>query len=180
MSNVAQLLTEEADRLHLGPATIVAAETRVVEVRLEGGRTVSAELALAIPYVPAVDDVVLVLGKDDRYFVVGVMHGSGQTTLSFQGDVKLHASGGSVDIAADRGVRIRGRELSLEAMNLQVIADEATQKFNMLYQRVRGLWRSRSKNSETLVDEAAMTRAKTATILTEETMSINGKQIHLG
>ena len=38
----------------------------------------------------------------------------------------------------------------------------------------------RAGEAETIVDEGALTRARRATILTAETMSINGKQIHLG
>ena len=55
------------------------------------------------------------------------------------------------------------------------------EKLGTLYQRVRGLLRrARAGEAQTIVDEGALTRAKSAAILTEETMTINGKQIHLG
>ncbi len=45
---------------------------------------------------------------------------------------------------------------------------------------MRALWSVRAGESEILVDETALTRARSASILTEETMTINGQQIHLG
>jgi len=180
MSNLAQLIDSPDDTLHLGPATVVTSASREVELRLEDGRQVAATLALALPYVPAEDDVVLALGKDDRFYVVGVLSSRGQTSLSFRGDVKLQALGGSVQIAADHGVRVQSPKVEIEASELSMRAVEVVQKFESMVQRVRGVLRIRAKRQETTIDESSLTRAKRAAILTEETMSINGKQIHLG
>jgi hypothetical protein len=49
-----------------------------------------------------------------------------------------------------------------------------------VYQRVTTLLSVHAKESHTAVDESSITKAKNAAILTEEAMSINGKQIHLG
>jgi hypothetical protein len=182
MSNLARLYRNDAAtaELYLGPATMVVPGTRDVEVRLEGGARVNAQLALALPYVPAEDDVVLVLGKDERHYVVGVLHSSGRTALTFRGNVKLQAVGGSLDLAADEGVRVKGRAVELEARELRMSAQSLVQKFQSVVQRVRGLLRVRAERTDTIVDESALTKAKSASIVTEETMAINGKQIHLG
>ena len=37
-----------------------------------------------------------------------------------------------------------------------------------------------AREVHTVVDETHLTKAKSASVLTEETMTINGKQIHLG
>ncbi len=42
------------------------------------------------------------------------------------------------------------------------------------------MWSVHAAASQTAVDGEAMTKAKNATVLTEETMTINGKRIHLG
>ena len=129
---------------------------------------------------PAVNDVVLALGKDARCYVVGVLSSSGKTQLSFRGDVKLEAIGGSLSLGADENVLVRGKAVDLEAGSLTMRAVDVVQKFESVVQRVRGLLSVRAKRQDTMVDESATTRAKRATILTEETMAINGKQIHLG
>lgn len=180
MSNLAELLPSQADNLHLGPATIVRPAERDVTVRLEDGRRAEAQLALALPYVPAENDVVLVLGKDSRFYVVGVLAASGQTSLTFRGDVNLKAIGGSLRLAADEEVTVRGQRVDLEASELTMRAVNVVQKFESVVKRVRGLLRVRAKRQDTIVDETASTRAKRAAIVTQETMSINGKQIHLG
>ena len=181
MSNVAELLiNQDAAELYLGPATVVQAGVRDVTVRLENGHTVTAELALALPYVPAIDDVVLALGKDARHYVVGVLHGSGETSLNFRGNVKLRAIGGSLDIGADEEVRVKGKAIALESGQLRLMSDTVIQKCTTMYQRVRDLMNVRAKRIDTNVDEGTVTKAKRATILTEETMTINGKRIHLG
>jgi hypothetical protein len=180
MNNLAQIITPTDASLHLGPATIVRPATRDVMLRLEDGRHVEAQLALALPYVPAENDVVLALGKDARFYVVGILSASGQTSLSFRGDVKLEAIGGSLTLGADEGVRLRGRKVEVEASELTMRAVEVVQKFESVVQHVCGLLSVRAKRHTTIVDETATTRAKRAAIITEETMVINGKQIHLG
>jgi len=180
MNNLAQLITSSPQLIHLGPATIVRPAARDVTLRLEDGRRVEGQLALAIPYVPALNDVVLALGKEDRFYVVGVLDASGQTSLSFRGDVKLQAIGGSLTLGADEGLKMRGRSVDIEASELTMRAVDVVQKFESVVQRVRGLFSMRVKRHDTIVDETSTTRAKRAAIVTEDTMCINGKQIHLG
>ena len=184
MSNVAKLFIEQPGasngELYLGPAHIVETGLRDVTIRLESGCHVSAQLALALPYIPAEDDVVLALGKGRRHYVVGVLHSSGQTSLSFRGDVRLKAVGGALELTADKGVRVRGSEVDIEARELRLTAESVVQKCWSMVQRVRHLLSVRAERIDTTVDEGTVTKAKRATILTEETVTINGKQIHLG
>jgi hypothetical protein len=48
------------------------------------------------------------------------------------------------------------------------------------YQRVRGALEVRAGKAHTVVDDSSFLTAKNASIVTEETMSINGNEIHLG
>ena len=95
MSNLASIVNgtglREAGPLAMGPARVIEAGARRVRLRREDGAEVDAELALASPYEPAVDDVVLCVGDEVRHYVIGVLVGSGRTQLSFQGDVDLQA-----------------------------------------------------------------------------------------
>ena len=79
--------------VYCGPATIL--EVSATHLRLQlPGREATAELALAYPYQPRVNDLVLALGPEDgAVFVVGVLHGQGQTTLHVEGDLAIEASG---------------------------------------------------------------------------------------
>jgi hypothetical protein len=87
---------------------------------------------------------------------------------------------GALRLTGRGGVQIQGPEVGIDAGKLRVYAEAAVHKFSSLYQRVSGLWSARARDVETVVDETSLMRAKSASILTEETMSINGKQIHLG
>jgi hypothetical protein len=94
--------------------------------------------------------------------------------------VELRAEGGPLRLASDRAVEVAAPEVGVDAGRLRLFAEAAVEKLGTLYQHVRGLLRARAGEAETIVDEGALTRAKSATILTEDAMTINGKQIRLG
>lgn len=164
---------------HLGPALVISVQPHEVLVDV-GGRETRATLALAFPYRPAVGDTLLVIGKGAEHYVIGVIHGTGQSALTFEGDVAIRASGGELSLSGDRGVRVSGPEVALEGQTVRVTAGALVQKLTSMYQRVREMLSTHSGEQETIVDGASLTRAKSASVLTEESMSINGKQIHLG
>lgn len=184
MSNVRVLKSEHAAPAvaedYLGPAVVVEADAAEIRARLPGGAIVRAEPALAFPYRPVADDVVLIIGRGDRHYVIGVLRGSGRTTLAFEGDVDLHAIGGKLNLSGDAGVKVQGREMEILVGALRVVAGSMVQKLESAYQRVTGLLSVRAGESQTLVDGTATTKAKDGIILTEQKMTINGKQIYLG
>ena len=63
---------------------------------------------------------------------------------------------------------------------LQVIAEAAVQRFSSLCQRVTELFSLHAGERHTVVDGTSHEQAKSAAIVTEEKMSINGKAIYLG
>jgi hypothetical protein len=176
--HVAPALRSASD--YLGPARVAEVAGGTVTVDLPGGATARATMALAFPYRPAEGDTLLVVGRDGAFYVIGVIHGTGETVLSFAGGVELRAEGGPLRLASDRSVELTAPEVSVDASRLRLHAEAAVEKLGTLYQHVRGLLRARAGESETIVDEGARTRARSATILTEEAVTINGKQIHLG
>ncbi len=165
---------------YLGPARVTEVAGSQLTVELPGGEPVPARMALAFPYQPARGDTLLVIGRGEACYVIGVLEGTGEATLRFAGGVEVRAEGGPLRLVSDEGVHVAGPEVSIEAGTLRVLAQSAVQKLGTFYQHVRSLWSVRARETETIVEEGALTRAKSATILTEETMSINGKQIHLG
>lgn len=165
---------------YLGPARVVAATPAGVRVEI-GGVEATATMALAFPYEPVEGDVLLVIGAEGGdCYVIGVLSGAGRTVLDVPGDVEIRARGGSLSLAGEQGVHIAGPEVAIEARTLRSTADALVQKVGTLYQRVAALLSVRAGESETVVDGAQVTRAKTAAFLTEGAMSLNGKQIHLG
>ncbi|HVY44969.1 MAG TPA: DUF3540 domain-containing protein [Minicystis sp.] len=169
----------ELDVVRLGPGRAVEVDGRRVLVEREGARR-WATMALAYPYEPVVGDVLLLLGDARDAWVVGVVEGRGRVDLRFEGDVTLHAAGGALTLAADRGVRVRGPELDVAVERVQTVATTVVEKCATLYQRVREMLSVHAKESHTIVEETALSRAKKVAVVAEETASVNGKQILLG
>jgi hypothetical protein len=165
---------------YLGPAEVLDVEASAVRVAIPGGPTVSAEIALALPYRPAVGDLLLVIGRAGAHYVIGVLHGAGRTELAIPGDIELRAVGGRLRLSGDEGVELSGPEVEVRGGKLRVLADAALQQFASLCQRVASVLSVHAGEAHTVMAGASLTQAKTAAMLTEETMTINGKEIHLG
>ena len=184
MSNVAYIARDRAALSalaeYLGPASVVRVEASDVIIELPDGSAAHAALAFAFPYAPAPEDVLLVIGKDGAYYAIGVLQGAGRTTLTFPGDVELRAEGGTLRLWGEKGVELLGPALAVQVDKLDVIAGAVTQRFSSLVQRVRTLLSVQAKEMHTVVEESSVTHAKSASVLTEETMTINGREVHLG
>ncbi len=165
---------------YLGPAEVIEVRAHEVIVELPGRAAVSAELAFSLPYAPAVKDILLVIGRGQKHYAIGVLHGSGRTELAFQGDVELRAINGRLGLTADRGIDVRSPELDVYTGALRMIARDVMQKFESVSQRVTSLLRVHAGEAQTLVERSSVLQAKSAAILTEETTTINGREVHLG
>jgi hypothetical protein len=165
---------------YLGPGQVTSAEGGRVVVELPGGRSVDVVMALALPYEPAPGDTLLVIGRRESHYAIGVLHGTGRTVLSLPGDVAVHAAGGALSLSGDQGVAIRGPELDVQVGKIQTVAGAVVQKVASLYQRVSALFSVHAGEAHTVVEKTSFTKAKNATLLTEETVTVNGKQILLG
>jgi hypothetical protein len=165
---------------YLGPASVAEVADGDVRVELPDGEIVVAVPAFVVPYEPVPGDVLLVISKGTAHYAIGVLHGTGRTVLSLPGDVEVRAESGTLRFFGAKGVEIFGPEVHVHTEKLRMIAGSVTQKFGSLVQRVRELCHLHAREMHTIVDETSVTKAKSASVLTEETMTINGKQIHLG
>lgn len=181
MSNVARLRIEGAAEtsVHLGPAEVTRVLPAEVEVDLPKRGKARARLALGYAYEPRPGDEVLVIGNDEGCWVIGVVRGQGPSVLHFPADALLRAEG-SLRISADRGVEIASPQLSVTTRKLRMVASEVVHAFTTLRQRVTELLSTQAGQSHTVVEGSMHSQAKSATILTEEKVSINGKEVHLG
>ncbi len=164
----------------LGRGVVTAVSGGAVTVALAGGEEVSATLALALPYAACEGDVLLVIDDGGEHFVIGVIAGRGKTRLELSGDVAVHAVGGVLELSGDAGVHVRGPVIDLQTDRLQAVARSVVETFSSLFQRVTEVLHVHAHQQVTIVDEGAYTQAKTAAIQTEDTVTINGKEVHLG
>ena len=165
---------------YLGPAEVVEQGPTAVRVDV-AGVTTRAQLALAFAYEPAQGDTVLLVARRGKAYVIGVLEGRGRAKLAIAGDVDLHAVGGTLRLRGDAGIEVEGKCVRISASDkLRVVAEHAVTSFESLTRRVRGLLSSHAGDKLETVDGARIERSKQATILTEETMAINGREIHLG
>jgi hypothetical protein len=161
----------------LGPGVVTEVDGRAVTVSL--GQSVRVRAELAVPYEPVVGDTLLVIGTEEHY-AIGVLAGRGKHVLATQGDVVLHAVGGSLELRGDVGVRLVAPSVDVQADALRTVARTVVQAFTTLHQRVSDLLSTHAGQSHTMVERESFTQARSASIQTEETVTINGREIHLG
>jgi hypothetical protein len=179
LSFVENLDQEALGGRYLGPATVTRAGA-ALEAKLPSGDMVRPKLALAYPFVPAEGDTLLVIGQDDRYFVLGVLESTGKTELRFRGDVELRAVDGALDLHGSTGVSVSGPSVAIETKKLGVVAEKVTEVFGSVFTRVKALLSVHTGETDTVVRGDWSSRSEHAAITSQETVSINGKEVHLG
>jgi hypothetical protein len=180
LSFVGQLDAEALGGRYLGPATVTRAGPASLEARLPTGETIQPKLALAFPFAPAENDSLLVIGQDDRYFVIGVIESTGETFLRFRGNVEVRSVDGTLDLQGEQGIELQGPQIDIKTRKLNVLADKATEVFGTLFTRVKELMSLHAGHTDTVVHGQWSNRSKRAAITSEEVVSINGKEVHLG
>jgi hypothetical protein len=164
----------------LGEATVLEVGPADVLVRMPSGATLRARLAFVVPYTPAPGDVLLTATSSGKAYAIGLLEGAGRTSFELPGDVAVHARGGKLSLSGDQGVSISGGEVEILSRSLKLVADAAVSKLGSLVQRVRGSLSEHLGARTTVVDGASTTKAKNVTMLSEDNVVVNGKQIHLG
>jgi Protein of unknown function (DUF3540) len=164
----------------LAHAVAIAVVDNVLTVRLPDDRIVQAELALPVPYEAEIGDALLVIGDGAQHFVIGVLAGRGKAVLRFQSDVEVKAEGGSLRLAADKGVEIDAPQIALRSRKLDLFATSITQRARTVLQSVSELLTVQAGKLHTSVVGTHHTQAKAANLVTEDKVRINGKAIHLG
>jgi hypothetical protein len=179
-AKVIPILPESArGTFSLGPAEVRSTSLPYVAVALADGRCVEAQLALAYPYQPVPGDVALVVGDGAAHYVIGILRGSGRTVVDLPGDVDFRARG-KLRFLSDEAVAIEAPSISLEAGKLSMLAGAVAQRFRSLRQRVVELASLHAGETHTVVEGSSHAQSKSATILTQEKVSINGREVHLG
>ena len=164
---------------YLGPASVVQTAAGRVQLNVRDDRR-WARMGLAFPYEPVRGDEVLVIGRGEALYVIGVLRGSGPTTFSAPKDLRFRAPHGSIELTAANGVRVKASTVKLVSDTLEILATtlferlvEATHWIeNALHIRA-GQVRMRSEASYDLRAAAISQRAT-------EDVHVDGRKIHLG
>lgn len=164
---------------YLGPARVVAVEDGRVRLGFPD-QEVEALVALAFTYTPVAGDIVLAAGQDENWYVIGVLHGTGPTTLVAPADLKLMAPNGKIQLTASEGVEITAPAVRTIARRVEVIAQTALEKFTEASRWVTGLLHTFAGESQTVVEETHRVKAKRIFGQAEENVHFNGDKIFLG
>lgn len=122
---------------YLGAARVVRVARRSLLVVLEGDTAVHATLALAFPYHPVAGDQVLVIGDATAFWVIGVLDARGRTSLESADGVGIHAEDGRLRLVGDRGIKLSGARIHLEAGELRRRAVTLVETFRERRAQVR-------------------------------------------
>jgi hypothetical protein len=164
---------------YLGPARIAKIDGDRVLLAFPD-QHVWAVLAVAMPYQAALEDVVLAIGQDEAWYVIGVLKASGDTVLRVNGNLKLEAPNGKIELKS-------GEEISLMSVNVRVIADRlevvaraVAEKFQTASRWVKELFHMRAGSVHAQVKETYRVQAGRIAERAAGDVHIDGKKIHLG
>ena len=164
---------------YLGHGQVLAVDNGRVLVALSGAKA-WATMALGNGYAPVVGDVLLVIGKGEAFYVIGVIAGRGRTTLSAHGDLELRAPHGRIDLLARDGINLRAGLVQIVGKTWEVVAETVRHRFGELCCQVKEVMRWRSKRAETEVEDVHRTQAGRIVQRADKDVSIDGEKIHLG
>lgn len=145
---------------YLGSARVVRVADRSLLVVLEDATTVHATLALAFPYQPVAGDQVLVIGDAAAFWVIGVLEARGRTNLESAGSAAIVAENGRLRLLGDRGIKLSGRRIHLEARHLRRIAVTLVQTFGEQQTQVREGLKVEAGEVDQLSEKRWLLRAK--------------------
>jgi hypothetical protein len=168
-----------AATVYCGPA--IVREIGPVSVTLQlPDREARAELALAYPYRPQLNDMVLALGTaDGDLYIVGVLRGKGTTRLCVDGDLEIETTG-QLNLRGGAGVGIAGELVSVTADRYEVSARSVVERLGDVYRWTKGVIMTCAGRTRTVVETSATLAAARIVEKAKEDVVIDGEQIRLG
>jgi hypothetical protein len=164
---------------YLGPASVLKAEGKRFQLDV-GAHYCWAQSALAFPYVPAVGDIVLAIGRDDQWYVIGVLSGRGTTTLSVPGDLHVQAPRGTIEFSAARGIRMKSPTVKIMAESLELLAKSLFESVTSATRWVQETLQLRVGRLRTRVEHEYDLKAAKIKERADGDVRIDGQKIHLG
>jgi len=163
---------------YLGPATV--REVKGTKVYLEMPDLYTwAELATGFFYQPEVDDVVLTIGSDQEWYVIGILSSKGPSKVVVPHSLEIDAPAGDIVLRSNREVSVRSRSLRVVANELELVADWLWERCRHLLQKVTGNLRQDAERLEQHIAQDATLDAKTVKQSAEGDLKLKGKSINL-
>jgi hypothetical protein len=128
----------------------------------------------------AIGDTVLAIGEQGSWYAIGVLQGTGATTLAVPGDLNIRAPRGSIELSAVRGIRIKSPRVDITAKKLQVAARAILERFTEATRCVKQTFRLRIGRFRTRVGSIYDLKADRILERAEADIKIDGRKIHLG
>lgn len=163
----------------LGPAKVIQRQGAQVLLESPNG-PVLATMALAAFYEPVPGDVVLAIGQEETFYVIGVLHASGHTVIRSSGDLTLIAPTGKLNLFATQGITIHSPNLFLRAVRLEIIAQTVFEKFESAYRRVKDCFQLRVGRMRTVSKGNLHVKAERIVEVAEKDVTIDGDKVNLG
>jgi hypothetical protein len=173
------MLTEIETSTFLGPAKVSATEPAQALVNWGGGQA-WATMAMVQNYRPVVGDIVLIIGRESMFYVIGVIKGAGTTTMIVPGDLQLCAPRGSIELMAAKGVRIKGEDVDISANKLNIAAKTVMERFTDVTRWVKNAFQIRAGRMRTSVEGEYRVGADRINEFANGAVNIDGESINLG
>ena len=142
------------ESIYVGPAKVLRCDADgrpLVQVLGGAGEQAVAEWAIPFRYEPNAGDLLLVLGRAGRYWVTGIVHGSGRSQLAFRGDAELRARG-ALHLGGNGGARVDAPEVRVAAEELHSEAEHTAQRVGEYDSTVRGTLDERAGECARTID----------------------------
>lgn len=164
---------------YLGPARVHRVSSNRVQLEFPD-ELPWAMLALAYPYQPVAGDIVLAAGQGQHWYVIGVLQGSGKTTLMVPGDFEVLAPKGRINLIAGKGIHVKSPEVKIAAGKLDVVAKRISERFLEATRWVKNAWQIRAGRIRIETEGDYQVKAKRIIERADEDVRIDGEKIHLG
>lgn len=157
---------------------VVALEEGRARVLLGDGRQVTPTWALPYAYAPAEGDVLWVISRGERHYVLGVERGAGTSLLWFPGDLAVRAEG-RLKLSARRALRLTGAQISLRAQLLERVAESLESSTRESRLVLKGLLRTFASGARRVVEDEDYRTARGLTQLARDLVKIDAELIKL-
>ena len=139
-----------------------------------------ATLALAVPYRPAPGDKVLAIAQHNQWYVIGVLEGTGVTSITVPGNLELHAPHGEIRLNSACGVRIKSSLVEIATKKLDLTADRVVEKFQRVRRSVAGAYEITAGSLKAVVQKTLRLKGNRIVQRAKADVKIDGQQVRLG
>ena len=172
-------MIDTANATNLGPAIVREVRGAQMTVLIDGIEHVATN-AMAFPYTPRVNDVLLMIGQEDKHYAIGVLQAQGDMTLTFPADVNFRAPKGSFNFSSGEAIDMHAPEVKVTAGKWTVVARTLSEKVTNALRWVTELAQLKAGRRRTLVEGKDYERSERKILKSKKDVRLNGERIHLG